>query len=136
MIGVHVSAACAPGYEPDAEIVNQARNLAANSGAEILITDEVRDACEGANAVYTDVWTSMGQEDEAEQRRKALAPYQVQEEIFQNTDKDAVFMHCLPAHRGEEVTDEVIDGPRSVVFQQAGNRLHAQKILLEMLGGG
>jgi ornithine carbamoyltransferase len=136
MIGVNVSAACAPGYEPDAEIVKQARNLAANSGAEILITDEVRAACEGANAIYTDVWTSMGQEDEAEQRRKALAPYQVQEEIFENTDKDAVFMHCLPAHRGEEVTDEVIDGPRSVVFQQAGNRLHAQKILLEILGGG
>lgn len=135
LIGVNVSAACAPGYEPDDEILHQARELAKTSGAEIVITADVQSACEGSHAIYTDVWTSMGQEKEAERRRKALAPYQVREELFQTTDRDAVFMHCLPAHRGEEVTDDVIDGPRSVVFQQAGNRLHAQKILLELLCG-
>lgn len=135
LIGVNVSAACAPGYEPDSDVVAKARELAAISGAEIFVTDDVRAACEGANAIYTDVWISMGQEAEADQRRKAFAPYQVKNELFQWAEKDAVFMHCLPAHRGEEVTTEVIDGERSVVFEQAGNRLHAQKILLEILGG-
>ncbi len=136
LIGVNVSAACAPGHEPDSDVVSKSRELAAASGAEILVTEDVREACEGSHALYTDVWVSMGQEKEADRRRKALAPYQVRNELFQWTDKDAVFMHCLPAHRGEEVTDEVIDGERSVVFQQAGNRLHGQKILLEILGGG
>ena len=131
--GVSVSAACAPGYEPDAGIVSLARERAADSGATIEITGDVEAACASAHAVYTDVWTSMGQEDEAERRRKDLAPYQVRAALFDLMDKDAVFMHCLLAHRGEEVEAEVIDGPRSVVFQQAGNRLHAQKILLEML---
>ncbi len=135
LIGVNVSAACAPGYEPDPDVVNRSRELAAASGAEILVTDNVQAACEGSHAIYTDVWVSMGQEEEADQRREALAPYQVRNELFRQADKDAVFMHCLPAHRGEEVTDEVIDGDRSVIFQQAGNRLHAQKILLELLGG-
>ncbi len=135
LIGVNVSAACAPGYEPDSGVVAKARELATVSGAEIIVTDDVRAACEGANAIYTDVWVSMGQEAEADQRRKAFAPYQVKNELFQRAEKDAVFMHCLPAHRGEEVTAEVIDGERSVVFEQAGNRLHAQKILLEILGG-
>lgn len=135
LIGVNVSAACAPGYEPDPDVVNRSRELAAASGAEILVTDDVQTACEGSHAIYTDVWVSMGQEEEADQRREALAPYQVRNELFRQADKDAVFMHCLPAHRGEEVTDEVIDGDRSVIFQQAGNRLHAQKILLELLGG-
>lgn len=135
LIGVNVSAACAPGYEPDPSIIDKARQLATASGAEILVTHDVQAACENSHAIYTDVWVSMGQEDEEIVRREALAPYQVRNDLFQYADKDAVFMHCLPAHRGEEVTEEVIDGSRSVVFRQAGNRLHAQKILLEILGG-
>ena len=136
LIGVDISAACPKEYQPDSKILEQARCLALESNAQILITEDVEDACAGAHAVYTDVWTSMGQEDENERRQKVLAPYQVNEEVFRHTCEDAVFMHCLPAHRDEEVTAEVIDGPRSVVFTQAGNRLHAQKILLQILAGG
>jgi len=136
LIGVDVSAACPEGYWPDSEILEQARGSAQESNARIHITDDVAEACAGAHAVYTDVWASMGQEDENERRQKILAPYQVNEEVFRAAHEDAVFMHCLPAHRGEEVTADVIDGPRSVVFTQAGNRLHAQKILLQILAGG
>ena len=136
LIGVDVSAACPEGYWPDAEILEQARGSAQESNAQIHITEDAKEACAGAHAVYTDVWASMGQEAENERRQKDLAPYQVNEEVFRHANQDAVFMHCLPAHRGEEVTAEVIDGPRSVVFTQAGNRLHAQKILLQILAGG
>ncbi|HJP13917.1 MAG: ornithine carbamoyltransferase [Nitrospinota bacterium] len=135
LIGVNISAACAPGFEPDESVVSRARGLASSSGAEIVITSDVQEACSGAHAVYTDVWVSMGQENEANRRKKALAPYQVNEDVFRDADPGAIFMHCLPAHRGEEVEDEMIDGPRSAVIQQAGNRLHAQKILLELLAG-
>lgn len=136
LIGVDVSAACPKGYWPDSGILERARGSAEKSSAQIHITEDAEEACAGAHAVYTDVWASMGQEDENERRQKALAPYQVNEGVLQHANKDAVFMHCLPAHRGEEVTAEVIDGPRSVVFSQAGNRLHAQKILLQILAGG
>jgi ornithine carbamoyltransferase len=135
LIGVSISAACAPGFEPDEGVVSRARGLAASSGAEVVITSDVQEACSGAHAVYTDVWVSMGQENEANRRKKALAPYQVNEDVFRDAVPGAIFMHCLPAHRGEEVEDEMIDGPRSAVIQQAGNRLHAQKILLELLAG-
>ena len=136
LIGVNVSAACAPGFEPDEGVVEKTRELAAASGASIDLSSDVQRATEGAHAVYTDVWVSMGQEAEAERRKKAFAPYQVNEAAFRNAEPGAIFMHCLPAHRGEEVEDEMIDGPRSAVFEQAGNRLHAQKILLEILAGG
>ncbi len=136
LIGVDVSAACPNGYWPDSNILEQALGSAQESNAQIHITEDVEEACADAHAVYTDVWASMGQEDENERRQKALAPYQVNERVFRHANKDAVFMHCLPAHRGEEVTADVIDGPRSVVFTQAGNRLHAQKILLQILAGG
>ncbi|MBI3128873.1 MAG: ornithine carbamoyltransferase [Candidatus Tectomicrobia bacterium] len=136
LIGVRVSVACPPELQPDAGVVARARELAAASGAIIQITNEIQAACGGAHALYTDVWTSMGQEGEEALRHELLTPYRVHGETFHWADKDAVFMHCLPAHRGEEVSAEVIDGPRSVVFQQAGNRLHAQKILLEVLLGG
>ena len=136
LIGVNVSAACAPGFEPDEGVVEKTRELAAASGASIDLSSDVQRATEGAHAVYTDVWVSMGQESEAERRKKAFAPYQVNEAAFRNAEPGAIFMHCLPAHRGEEVEDEMIDGPRSAVFEQAGNRLHAQKILLEILAGG
>ena len=136
LIGVDVSAACPKGYWPDSEILEQTRGSAQESNARIHITESVEEACAGAHAVYTDVWASMGQEAENERRQKDLAPYQVNENVFRHANQDAVFMHCLPAHRGEEVTADVIDGPRSVVFTQAGNRLHAQKILLQILAGG
>ncbi len=134
--GVDVCAACPKEYWPDSEVLEQARNTARESNAQIHVTESVEEACAGAHAVYTDVWASMGQEAENERRQKDLAPYQVNEGVFRGANEDAVFMHCLPAHRGEEVTAEVIDGPRSVVFTQAGNRLHAQKILLQILAGG
>ncbi len=136
LIGVSVSAACPPEFHPDPGALFRALGLAPASGAEISVTEDVQTACKGAHAIYTDVWTSMGQEAEEEQRQEALAPYRVHGELFHWAEKNAIFMHCLPAHRGEEVTAEVIDGPRSVVFEQAGNRLHAQKVLLEILVGG
>jgi ornithine carbamoyltransferase len=136
LIGVNVSAACAPGFEPDEGVVEKTRELASASGASVDLSSDVQRATEGAHVVYTDVWVSMGQEAEAERRKKAFAPYQVSEAAFRNAEPGAIFMHCLPAHRGEEVEDEMIDGPRSAVFEQAGNRLHAQKILLEILAGG
>lgn len=136
LLGAGVTVASPPQFLPDPAVVAHARGLASASGAEIHVTNDIQAACQGAHAIYTDVWTSMGQEGKETSRRKALAPYRVHGEVFHGADKDAVFMHCLPAHRGEEVTAEVIDGPRSVVFRQAGNRLHAQKILLEILLGG
>jgi len=132
-LGVDFAIATPPGYEPNAEIVAQADGLAAVSGSSIQITADPAEAVDGAHAIYTDVWTSMGQEKESAKRRKAFADYQVNGELFGQARPDAVFMHCLPAHRGEEVTDPVIEHGRSVVFDQAENRLHAQKALLYML---
>ena len=134
-LGMDFALGCPPGYTPDPDIVSQAEGLAAVSGASILITHDAADAIEGAHAVYTDVWASMGQEQEASKRKKAFHAYQVNEELFAQAQPDAVFLHCLPAKRGEEVTDGVIESPRSVVFDQAENRLHAQKALLLMVLG-
>jgi ornithine carbamoyltransferase len=122
-----------PGYEPDPKIVGAARGLSAD-GDLLTLTNDLA-WIEGASAVYTDVWASMGHEAESEARRRAFAEYQVNAGLMKAAP-DAAFMHCLPAHRGEEVTDEVIDGPQSVVFRQAGNRLYAQMALMaELLGG-
>src|SRR5580704_5683258 len=129
-LGMHVSIGCPEWYEPNAGIVAQAQALAAVCDASVEITHDPDQAVAGAHAVYTDVWTSMGQENEKEQRRAVFARYQVNAELFVKADSDAVFLHCLPAKRGEEVTDEVIDSPQSVVFDQAENRLHVQKALL------
>ena len=132
-LGVDFAIATPHGYEPNPEIVAQADGLAAVSGSTLLLTDDPAEAVDGAHAVYTDVWTSMGQEKEAVRRRKAFADYQVNDELFRLARPEAVFMHCLPAHREEEVTDSVIEHSRSVVFDQAENRLHAQKALLLMM---
>ena len=132
-LGMDFALGCPPGYTPDPDIVSQAEGLAAVSGASILITHDPAEALDGAHAVYTDVWASMGQEQEAAKRKKAFHDYQVNEERFSLALPDAVFMHCLPAKRGEEVTDGVMESPRSVVFDQAENRLHAQKALLLMM---
>jgi ornithine carbamoyltransferase len=116
-----------PGYEPEALVVETARSLSPD-GDHVTITNDLA-ALEGATAIYTDVWASMGQEAERDERRKLFAEYQVNDALM-SAAPQAIFMHCLPAHRGEEVTDEVIDGPRSVVFDQAGNRLYAQMALM------
>jgi ornithine carbamoyltransferase len=132
-LGVNFSMATPPGYEPNPAVVSKATELAAVSGARLQIGTNPEEAVAGANAVYTDVWASMGIEHEAEKRRKEFRAYQVTETLFGLAASDAIFMHCLPAHRGEEVTDEVIESPQSAVFDQAENRLHTQKALLLML---
>ncbi|MBV8864536.1 MAG: ornithine carbamoyltransferase [Acidobacteriaceae bacterium] len=129
-LGIHYSVATPRGYEPQAAIVNQARQLAAVSGSGIEIENDPAIALKSAHAVYTDVWASMGQESEARQRESLFAPYQVNDALLAHARKDALFMHCLPAKRGLEVTDEVMESPQCVAFDQAENRLHAQKALL------
>jgi len=121
------------GYAPDGDVVARAQQLARDTGAEVVVTTDAVEAVAGADAVYTDVWASMGQESEADQRAAVFEPYRVTEQLFGNAAPGAVFLHCLPAHRGEEVAAEVIDGPASRVFDQAENRLHAQKALLATL---
>jgi len=132
-IPINLTLVCPEGYEPDPQHVEQARGQAEG---EIAVTQDVGAGVAGADAVYTDVWASMGQEDERDERAAAFAPYQVNAALMQLAKKDAVFMHCLPAHRGSEVTDEVIDGPQSIVFDEAENRLHAQKAVMVALMKG
>jgi len=127
--GMSVAVASPRGYEPEAEVVAQARS----TGAPVLITNSPEEAVAGADAVYTDVWASMGQEGQKTARQKAFEAYQVTAQLMERAAPGALFMHCLPARRGEEVTDEVIESARSVVFDQAENRLHAQKALLLMI---
>ena len=132
MLGIAVHVASPPGYELPDTVVNTAAKVARN-GATIARFTDPRRAVAGVDAVYTDVWTSMGEEAEATDRRRVFAPYQVNRDLMAAAHPDAVFMHCLPAHRGEEVTSDVIDSSASVVFDQAENRLHTQKALLSML---
>ncbi len=136
-LGSSVSIATPAGHAPITEIIEAAAALAEESGSAINILTDPREAVAGADAVYTDVWASMGQETEADSRSAVFAPYQVNAELMQDAAPHALFMHCLPAHRGWEVTDEVIDSASSVVFEQAENRLHIQKaILMWLLGSG
>ncbi len=121
--------ACPGGYEPDGDILKRARE----HGAKVTVTHDVREAVRGADVVYTDVWTSMGQETEAERRRKAFRDYQLNRKVLAVADPAALVMHCLPAHRGEEITDEVLDGPQSIVLEQAENRMHVQKAIMVWL---
>ena len=134
MLGMHVHLAAPDGYEFRPDVEDQLRSLARHD-ATLRTFRDARQAVEGVAAVYTDAWTSMGQEGEAQHRRKVFAPFQVDEALMAAAG-DAVFMHCLPAHRGEEATDAVMDGPSSIIFDQAENRLHAQKALLMLLMGG
>lgn len=135
-VGSHIRIATPHGYEPNAQIVADAKEIAAQTGAVIEILHDPRAAVCGVDAIYTDAWASMGQEHESEQRAQIFPPYQLNEELAAEASRDAVFMHCLPAHRGEEITDEIMDSPRSVVFDQAESRLHVQKAILYMLLGG
>jgi len=136
-LGTSIAVATPHGYAPNEEIVAAAKKIARGTGAIIEITEDPIKAVTGANAIYTDVWASMGQEAQAAERAKIFAPYQVTEKLFGHASPHGVFMHCLPAHRGEEVVASVIDSPRSIVFDQAENRMHVQKaILLLLLGSG
>lgn len=131
LFGMKIALAGPKGYEPGATICDEAMRI----GADFDFTTDPREAVEGADIVYTDVWTSMGQEKEAAARKKKLLPYQVNEKLFALAKKDAFFMHCLPAHAGEEVTQGVLDDPRCIIFDEAENRLHVQKAILVQLAG-
>ncbi len=133
--GSQMRVATPQGYEPKPEIVRQAEEDAGQTSASFLFTHDPSEAAAGADAVYTDVWTSMGQEREREKRVMAFAPYQVNRQLMAKAKENAVFMHCLPAHRGEEVTADVIDSSQSIVYDQAENRLHLQKVILLLLLG-
>jgi ornithine carbamoyltransferase len=135
-LGSSIRVATPAGYEPSAEIVAEARKIAEGTGAQIQLTSDPHEAVAGADAVYTDAWVSMGQEEETQRREKIFPPYQVNAELMAEAAPHAVFMHCLPAHRGLEVTDEVMDSPQSLIFEQAENRLHVQKAILYLLLGG
>jgi ornithine carbamoyltransferase len=129
-LGMDISIATPSDYEPSEYIVNKGKNISKNTGSEIFITNDVELAVKDADVVYTDVWVSMGDEKEQAKRKKDLLNYQVNQQLMKLAHEDAIFMHCLPAIRGEEVSDEVIDGPNSVIIDQAENRLHAQKAVL------
>lgn len=127
--GFTMKIAAPDGYQPDSKLLESLQS----QGAEIIVTNEPENAVDGADFIYTDVWASMGEEDEAEQRRKIFAPFQVNDELVSRAKPDVKVMHCLPAHRGEEITDSVMEGSHSIVFDQAENRLHAQKALMAVL---
>jgi ornithine carbamoyltransferase len=133
ILGVHVRLACPPGFDGDTAVRERAVALAATSNSRVEVVHDPRSALAGADVVYTDVWSSMGQEEQAADRAAIFAPFQVNDALLAGAPADALVMHCLPAHRGEEITSEVLDGPRSIVLDQAENRLHAQKALLEAL---
>jgi ornithine carbamoyltransferase len=132
-MGMHVAVASPKGYEADASIVKLSEEIAAQTGGKITITQDPLEAAKDADVIYTDVWASMGFEEEQAQREAAFADYQVNEELVKAAKPDYLFLHCLPAHRGEEVSEGVIDGANSVIFDQAENRLHAQKALMVAL---
>ena len=131
--GMHVRIAAPVGYEPDVDVVARAAEIAAGTGGSVRVLHDPWEAVAGAHVVATDTWTSMGQEGDGRDRVTPFRPYQVRAELLAKADPDAIVLHCLPAHRGEEITDEVLDGPQSAVFDQAENRLHVQKALLTWL---
>ena len=133
--GTKMVVATPAGYEPNPEIIRQALEDGEATGFSLKLTADAAEAVSGADAVYTDVWASMGQEAEKEKRARIFAPYQVNAKLMSHAKSDALFMHCLPAHRGDEVTDEVIDSPNSVVYDEAENRLHVQKVIMLLLMG-
>ena len=134
-LGVHVAIAAPQGYQPDPALVERYRAHAVRPDLQTVVTADPFEAVDGANFIYTDVWTSMGQEAEREKRLKALAPYQVNAKLMAAAAPDCKFMHCLPAHYGEEVTQEVAHGPASIIFDEAENRLHAQKaVMIQLMG--
>ncbi len=134
LVGMNVRVATPHGYEPNAMVVEQARAIA-NNKTQVSIIQDPQVATKGANIIYTDVWASMGQENQASDRNPIFQPYQINTQLLNLADKEAIILHCLPAHRGEEITDEVIEGSQSLVWEQAENRMHAQKALLASILG-
>ena len=135
LVGMNMKAATPKDYRPNGELLSKAQEIARSKSCSVDVISNPFQAIEKADVVYTDTWVSMGQEEEKEKREKIFMPYQVNEKLIEKADKDFIFMHCLPAHRGFEVAPEIIDGPHSVVFDEAENRLHAQKaILVSVLG--
>jgi len=131
-VGMDIILACPKGYEPKAEVVAQAEKEARRQGSTVNVTNDPKEAVKEADVIYTDVWASMGQEKEREERLKIMKPYQVNAQLVKEAKEDYIFMHCLPAHRGEEVTDEVADSKNSVIFDQAENRMHTQKAVMAL----
>lgn len=132
-VGMNITLGCPEGFEPNKEVVSKAKEVARRTGAEVKVTNDPKEAVKGADVIYTDVWASMGKEKEHEGRVKIMKPYQVNPELVKGAKEDYIFMHCLPAHRGEEVTNEVADSKNSVIFDQAENRMHTQKALLALI---
>ncbi|HIU63437.1 MAG TPA: ornithine carbamoyltransferase [Candidatus Avacidaminococcus intestinavium] len=132
-VGMNMVCACPKGYQPDAEVLRLSQEDALKTGCTIEINEDLLAAAKGADVLYTDVWASMGQEDEQNVRKEALSKYQINKEVLDVARPDAIVLHCLPAHRGEEITEEVLEGPQSVVFDQAENRLHVQKAIMALL---
>ncbi|MGZ3536489.1 MAG: ornithine carbamoyltransferase [Thermodesulfobacteriota bacterium] len=132
-VGMTITLACPRGHEPSPKVVSEAKEEGRRSGCKVNVTNDPREAVRGADIIYTDVWASMGKEKEHEQRVKIFKPFQVNGRLVKEAKKDYLFMHCLPAHRGEEVTDEVADSKNSVIFDQAENRLHTQKALMALI---
>lgn len=131
-VGMNIMLGCPKGYEPDPKVVSTAKEEAKRTGGEVRVTQDPKEAVKGADIVYTDVWASMGKEKEREERIKVLKPFQVNSALVKGAKEDYLFMHCLPAHRGEEVVDEVADSKNSVIFDQAENRMHTQKAVMAL----
>lgn len=132
-VGMHMTIACPPGYEPDAGVLAGARAVADQTGSRLEVVEDPEEAVVGADALYTDLWASMGQEEEHEARARVFSRYQVNARLLARAKSDAIVLHCLPAHKGEEITDEVFEGPHSVVFDEAENRLHAHKAIMALV---
>ena len=131
-VGMTVALGCPKGYEPDSQVVARGMEEAKRTGCEVIVTNDPKEAVKDADVIYTDVWASMGKEKEHEERVKIMKPYQVNRDLVKLAKEDYIFMHCLPAHRGEEVTNEVADSRNSVIFDQAENRMHTQKALMAL----
>ncbi|NQT29223.1 MAG: ornithine carbamoyltransferase [Candidatus Saganbacteria bacterium] len=136
MVGMNINCACPKGYGPKPEIINEARKIGEKTGAKINVVDDPKAAARGANVFYTDVWVSMGDEASAQQRMKDFADYQINADLVKLGSKDASVMHCLPAHRGLEITDDVIEGPQSIVWQEGANKMYGAAGILDFLLGG
>jgi ornithine carbamoyltransferase len=134
-VGMDIAIACPPNFMPDPQIVDRAKSIAAIKGTQVIVTQSAQEAASGAHVVYTDVWASMGQESESDARIPVFQPYQVNSQLLTLADPHSIVLHCLPAHRGEEITEDVLEGTRSRVWEQAENRLHAQKALLASVLG-
>lgn len=131
--GMDVVIACPPGFEPDEKILQMAREDAKETGAKLTVVEDPFEAVAGADVIYTDVWASMGQEEEAEEKEKKFLKYQVNKQLLSQAHADAIVLHCLPAKRGKEITDDVMDGPQSAVFDESENRLHAHKAIMALV---